>query len=105
VSSVKYGLGSYIPEDDILHSHCRKNLRYSGQNFSNFLRLCALEPTTALTPGLVSYSEFINSYWICGRDGGDYEEDYLLDCNGIGVRRNISLRSSQSKSKPNEKLA
>jgi hypothetical protein len=27
VSPVKYGLGFYIPEDDILHSHCRENLR------------------------------------------------------------------------------
>jgi hypothetical protein len=27
VSSVKYELGFYIPEDDILHSHCRENLK------------------------------------------------------------------------------
>jgi hypothetical protein len=27
VSPVKYGLGFYIPEDDILHSHCRDNLK------------------------------------------------------------------------------
>jgi hypothetical protein len=27
VSSVKYELGSYIPEDDILHRHCRGNLK------------------------------------------------------------------------------
>jgi hypothetical protein len=27
VSPVKYELGFYIPEDDILHSHCRENLR------------------------------------------------------------------------------
>jgi hypothetical protein len=26
VSPVKYELGSYIPEDDILHSHRRENL-------------------------------------------------------------------------------
>jgi hypothetical protein len=25
VSPVKYELGSYIPEDDILHSHCRES--------------------------------------------------------------------------------
>jgi hypothetical protein len=24
---VKYELGFYIPEDDILHSHCREDLR------------------------------------------------------------------------------
>jgi hypothetical protein len=24
VSPVRYELGSYIPEDDILHSHCRE---------------------------------------------------------------------------------
>jgi hypothetical protein len=27
VSPVRYELGFYIPEDDILHSHCRKNLK------------------------------------------------------------------------------
>jgi hypothetical protein len=27
VSPVKYGLGFYIPEDDILHSHCCEHLK------------------------------------------------------------------------------
>jgi hypothetical protein len=27
VSAVKYGLGLYIPEDDILHSYRRENLK------------------------------------------------------------------------------
>jgi hypothetical protein len=27
VSPVRYELGLYIPEDDILHSHCRENLK------------------------------------------------------------------------------
>jgi hypothetical protein len=27
VSPVKYELGFYMPEDDILHSHCRENLK------------------------------------------------------------------------------
>jgi hypothetical protein len=27
VSPVKYEVGFYIPEDDILHSHCRENLK------------------------------------------------------------------------------
>jgi hypothetical protein len=27
VSPVKYELGFYIPDDDILHSHCRENLK------------------------------------------------------------------------------
>jgi hypothetical protein len=27
VSPVKYELGFYIPEDDILYSHCRENLK------------------------------------------------------------------------------
>jgi hypothetical protein len=27
MSPVKYELGSYIPEDDILHSHCFENLK------------------------------------------------------------------------------
>jgi hypothetical protein len=31
VLPVKYELGFYIPEDDILHSHCRENLKsYTG---------------------------------------------------------------------------
>jgi hypothetical protein len=28
VSPVKYELGFYIPEDDILHSHCRENFKF-----------------------------------------------------------------------------
>jgi hypothetical protein len=28
MSPVKYGLGLYIPEDDILHRHRRKNFKY-----------------------------------------------------------------------------
>jgi hypothetical protein len=27
VSPVRYELGFYVPEDDILHSHCRENLK------------------------------------------------------------------------------
>jgi hypothetical protein len=27
VSPVRYKLGFYIPQDDILHSHCRENLK------------------------------------------------------------------------------
>jgi hypothetical protein len=27
VSPVRYELGFYIPEDDILHTHCRENLK------------------------------------------------------------------------------
>jgi hypothetical protein len=27
VSPVKYELGFYIPDDDILHSHCREHLK------------------------------------------------------------------------------
>jgi hypothetical protein len=35
VSPVRYKLGLYIPEDDILHSHRRENLKsYSLQLFS-----------------------------------------------------------------------
>jgi hypothetical protein len=30
VSPVRYELGFYIPEDDILHSHRRENLKYYG---------------------------------------------------------------------------
>jgi hypothetical protein len=27
VSAVKYEMGFYIPEDDVLYSHCRENLK------------------------------------------------------------------------------
>jgi hypothetical protein len=27
MSPVKYELGSYIPEDDFIHSHCRENIK------------------------------------------------------------------------------
>jgi hypothetical protein len=27
MSPVKYELGFYIPEDDVLHSHCRENFK------------------------------------------------------------------------------
>jgi hypothetical protein len=43
VSPVKYELGFYIPEDDILHSHCRENVKlymllfvcYGGNSVKN----------------------------------------------------------------------
>jgi hypothetical protein len=34
VSPVKYELGFFIPEDDILHSHCRDILRYYISEFN-----------------------------------------------------------------------
>jgi hypothetical protein len=39
VSPVKYKLGFYIPEDDILHSHRRENLKSYILNLSYFLHL------------------------------------------------------------------
>jgi hypothetical protein len=37
VSTVKYDLGFYIPEDDILHSHRRGNLKsYQACSCSNY---------------------------------------------------------------------
>jgi hypothetical protein len=36
VSPVKYELGFYIPEDDILHSRCREDLKsYTGTLSTN----------------------------------------------------------------------
>jgi hypothetical protein len=35
VSPVKYEMGFYIPEGDILHSHCREDLK-SDNNMINF---------------------------------------------------------------------
>jgi hypothetical protein len=37
VSSVKYKLDFYIPEDDILHSHCRGNLKSYENNIDIFV--------------------------------------------------------------------
>jgi hypothetical protein len=36
VSPVKYDLGFYIPENDILHSHRRKNLIFATQDGALF---------------------------------------------------------------------
>jgi hypothetical protein len=38
VSPVKYELGFYIPEDDILHSHCRENLKSYNDMLGGYLR-------------------------------------------------------------------
>jgi hypothetical protein len=37
VSPVRYKLGLYIPEDDILHSHCHENLK----SYIAFLQIVA----------------------------------------------------------------
>jgi hypothetical protein len=40
VSSVKYELGFYIPEDDILHSHHRENLKsYKFDTYFIYLKV------------------------------------------------------------------
>jgi hypothetical protein len=44
VSPVKYELGFYIPEDDILHSHRRENLK-SYVLFSRFFLLQQIPDT------------------------------------------------------------
>jgi hypothetical protein len=47
VSPVKYGLGLYIPDDRILHSHRRENLKPYMLVNCHFLTLSHL-PTTGL---------------------------------------------------------
>jgi hypothetical protein len=51
---VKYELGFYIPEDGILHSHCRENLRfYTGSVVLRRNRLLvASEVLAGATPAL-----------------------------------------------------
>jgi hypothetical protein len=48
VSPVKYELGFYIPEDDILHSHCREHFRsyetFIVLSFVILLLLCIFLP-------------------------------------------------------------
>jgi hypothetical protein len=49
VSPVKYELGFYIPEDDILHSHCRENFRsYKPNRISSILCLVSYSLITLL---------------------------------------------------------
>jgi hypothetical protein len=45
VSPAKYELGFYIPEDDILHSHRRENLK----SYTNDLKLVNMVYTYVLT--------------------------------------------------------
>jgi hypothetical protein len=40
VSPVKYELGFYIPEDDILHSHRRENLKSCYRSVMFMLSVC-----------------------------------------------------------------
>jgi hypothetical protein len=50
VFSVRYELGLYIPDDDILHSHCRENLKsYTVQRLYLMSRPGALVPYTRVT--------------------------------------------------------
>jgi hypothetical protein len=51
VSPVRYELGSYIPEEDILHSHSRENLKFYDSaiirrcNMQRFnLKVCTVKP-------------------------------------------------------------
>jgi hypothetical protein len=45
VSPVRYLLGFYIPEDDILHSHCRENLKsYIALPGWDLKRRCNVSP-------------------------------------------------------------
>jgi hypothetical protein len=50
VSPVKYELGFYIPEDDILHSHCRENFKsYIVPSFE-FQNSIIMKPVTDRYP-------------------------------------------------------
>jgi hypothetical protein len=45
VSPVKYELGFYVLEDDILHSHCRENLKsYIALTAWTLYRRCNVSP-------------------------------------------------------------
>jgi hypothetical protein len=45
VSPVRYELGSYIPKDDFLHSHCRENLNsYIPLTSWTLQRRCNVSP-------------------------------------------------------------
>jgi hypothetical protein len=47
---VKYELGFYIPEDDILHSHCRENLKpYTAYWIMMMLSLAEATATATAT--------------------------------------------------------
>jgi hypothetical protein len=55
VSPVKYELGSYIPEDDILHSHRRENLgSYKTKNVMHAIDVCRCVGVVVFAAGLTT---------------------------------------------------
>jgi hypothetical protein len=51
MSSVKYELGFYIPEDDILHSHRRENLKsYRDISVPHSVQTCAAKSVQRVNP-------------------------------------------------------
>jgi hypothetical protein len=51
VSPVKYEMGFYIAEDDILHSHCRENLKsykFPLRNLSRLLLKANVVPSSPI---------------------------------------------------------
>jgi hypothetical protein len=66
VSPVKYELGFYIPEDDILHSHCRESLN------SYIHHLCSARPMfdVQIAGFSVTYTSYVHvnsNVMNCGR--------------------------------------
>jgi hypothetical protein len=53
VSPVRYELGFYIPEDDILHSHCREHLKSYTAFFVLVLRLLIITSLFLVYPFLL----------------------------------------------------
>jgi hypothetical protein len=56
VSPVKYELGFYIPEDGILHSHRRENLKsYTFRNSPEVCFVCLLTSSLTYFYGTLKY--------------------------------------------------
>jgi hypothetical protein len=54
VSPVRYELGPYVTEDDILHSHRRENLKsYTVTTSSQLNKTPSKETTPSVAPGVV----------------------------------------------------
>jgi hypothetical protein len=68
VPPVKYELGFYIPEDDILHSHCRENLKsYSVKTICKEVIVACLSTSTRLAEGTKESSNYLSKRIRCRR--------------------------------------
>jgi hypothetical protein len=96
VSPVKYELGFYIPEDDILHSHCRERLKSYRAVSGCFVRRSAL-----VTRTIASVTTCDCNIWILlvFLDQGlviyKHEAGNNFDCSDVCIATRIFFRCYQ----------